>query len=67
VLGKRGIVATYRRRTEVGSGAPRNGNGVPVARVPEGGGEVAKELPRDDVVLMVCLAGARRQWITGTM
>jgi hypothetical protein len=30
------------------------------------GGEVARQLLRDDVVLMVCLAGARRQWIAGT-
>jgi hypothetical protein len=35
-------------------------DGVPVARVPEGGGEVVEELPRDDVVLTVCLAGAKR-------
>jgi hypothetical protein len=34
--------------------------------VPEGGGEVARELLHDDVVLMVCLAGAKRQWIDGT-
>jgi hypothetical protein len=26
----------------------------------EGGREVARKLPRDDVVLMVCLAGAKR-------
>jgi hypothetical protein len=58
-----GDVSTANR---AGGGAPRNGDGVPVAGVPEGGGEVARELPRDDVVLMVCLAGARMQWITGT-
>jgi hypothetical protein len=28
--------------------------------MPEGGGEVVEELPRDDVVLTVCLAGAKR-------
>jgi hypothetical protein len=32
----------------------------------EGGGEVARQLPRDDVVLVVCLAGARGQSIAGT-
>jgi hypothetical protein len=50
----------------VGGGGPRDGVGVPVAGVPEGGGEVVGELPRDDVVLMVHLAGAKRQSITGT-
>jgi hypothetical protein len=29
--------------------------------VPEGGGEVGRKLPRDDVVLVVCLAGAERR------
>jgi hypothetical protein len=33
--------------------------------VPEGGGEIVEELPRDDVVLTVCLAGAKRWWIDG--
>jgi hypothetical protein len=66
VLGKRGTEAAGRRRTEVGRGAPRDGDGVPVAGVPEGGGEVARELLRNDVVLRVCLAGAKRQWIDGT-
>jgi hypothetical protein len=51
----------------VGGGAPRGGDGVPVARVPEGGREVAKKLPRNDVVLAVCLAGAERGWSVGTM
>jgi hypothetical protein len=32
----------------------------------EGGGEVAKKLPRDDVVLVVCLARAERGWSVGT-
>jgi hypothetical protein len=32
--------------------------------VPEGGGEVVEELPRDDVVLTVCLAGAKRLCIS---
>jgi hypothetical protein len=36
-----------------------------VAGGPEGGGGVARKLPRDDVVLMVGLAGARGQWIDG--
>jgi hypothetical protein len=35
--------------------------------VPEDGGEVARKLPRDDVVLVVCLAGAERRWSGGTM
>jgi hypothetical protein len=34
--------------------------------VPEGGGGVAGKLLRDDVVLLVGLAGAREQWIAGT-
>jgi hypothetical protein len=28
----------------------------------EGDGEVARKLPRGDVVLVVCLAGAERGW-----
>jgi hypothetical protein len=50
----------------VGSGAPRGGDGVPVARVTEGGGEVARKLPQGDVVLVVRLAGAERGWRVGT-
>jgi hypothetical protein len=34
-------------------GAPRGVDGVPVARVQEGGEEAARKLLRDDVVLMV--------------
>jgi hypothetical protein len=34
--------------------------------VPEGSGEVAKKLLRDDMVLAVCLAGAERGWSAGT-
>jgi hypothetical protein len=49
-----------------GGGAPRDIDGVPVAEGQESGREVARKLPGDDVVLMVCLAGARRQWIAGT-
>jgi hypothetical protein len=37
-----------------------------VGRGQESGGEVVKELSRDDVVLTVCLVGAKRQWIDGT-
>jgi hypothetical protein len=66
VSGKRGTVAAYRRRTEAGGGAPRDVDGVPVAGGQESGGGVARKLPRDDVVLMVGLAGARGQWIAGT-
>jgi hypothetical protein len=32
----------------------------------ESGGEVARQLPRDDVVLMVCLSGAERRRSGGT-
>jgi hypothetical protein len=42
-----------------GSTANRGGDGIPVAGGQESGGEVARKLPRDDVVLMVCLAGLR--------
>jgi hypothetical protein len=42
VLGKRGAVAAYRRRTGAGGGALRNGSGVPVAGGQESGGEVAR-------------------------
>jgi hypothetical protein len=66
VLGKRGTEAAVRRRTGVGGGAPRDGDGVPVAGGLESGGEVARKLPRDDVVLMVYLAGPKRRWIVGT-
>jgi hypothetical protein len=66
VLAKRRAEAAYRRRIGTGGGCPRDVDGVPMAGVPEDGGEVARELPRDDVVLMVCLAGAKRWWIDGT-
>jgi hypothetical protein len=36
-----------------------------MAGVPEDGGEVVRELPCDDLVLTVCLAGAKRRWIDG--
>jgi hypothetical protein len=49
-----------------GGSAPRDGDGVLVAGGQENGGEVARKLPRGDVVLMVCLAGAKRRWIVGT-
>jgi hypothetical protein len=61
VLGKRGAEAAGRRRIETGGGAPRGGVGVPVAGGQESGGEVARQLLRDDVVLVVCLVGAKRQ------
>jgi hypothetical protein len=66
VLGKRRTEAAYQRRTGAGGGSPRGGDGVPVAGGQEGGGEVARKLPRCDVVLVVCLAGAKRQWVVGT-
>jgi hypothetical protein len=55
-----------RRRTGAGGGALRGGDGVSVAEGQEGGGEVARKLPRGDVVLVVCLAGAERRWNIGT-
>jgi hypothetical protein len=61
VLGKRGAEAASQRRTGAGGGTPRGGDGIPVAGGQESGGEVARQLPRDDVVLVVCLAGAERQ------
>jgi hypothetical protein len=66
VLRKRGAEAACRRRTGTDGGAPRDGDGVPVAGVPEGGGKVARKFPRGDVVLVVCLAGAKRRWSAGT-
>jgi hypothetical protein len=66
VLGKRGTEGVYRRRTGAGGSAPRDVDGVSVAGGQESGGEVARELLCDDVVLMVCLAGAKRRWIDGT-
>jgi hypothetical protein len=60
VLEKRGAEAAGRRRTGADNGAPRGGDGVPVAGGQESGGEVGRKLPRDDVVLMVCWAGAER-------
>jgi hypothetical protein len=66
MLGKRRAETMGRRRTETGDGALRGDVGVPVAGVPEGGGEVARELLHDDVVLMVHLARAKRRWINGT-
>jgi hypothetical protein len=41
-------------------------DGIQVARVPEGGGEVVEKLLRDDVVLTGCSAGAKRWWISGS-
>jgi hypothetical protein len=66
VLGKRRAEAAGRRQTEVGGGASRDVDGVPVAGVPEGGGEVARQLLRDDVVLMGCSSGAERRRSGGT-
>jgi hypothetical protein len=41
-----------------GRRSSEGGGGVLVAGVPGGGGGVARKLPRDDVVLLVPLAGA---------
>jgi hypothetical protein len=61
VLGKRGAETASRRRTGAGGRAPRGGDGVLVAGGQESNGEVARKLPRGDVVLVVCLAGAERR------
>jgi hypothetical protein len=66
VLGKGGAEIASQRRTRAGGGAPRGGDGVLVAEGQESGGEVARKLPRGDVVLVVCLAGAERQRNVGT-
>jgi hypothetical protein len=65
-LRKRGAEAAGRRRTEMADGASRGGDGVPVARVPEGSEEVARKLLRDDVVLMVPLAEAEGRCSVGS-
>jgi hypothetical protein len=49
-----------------GGGGPRDVVDVPTVGGQEGVGEVVRELPRDDVVLTVCLVGAKRRWINGT-
>jgi hypothetical protein len=41
-------------------------DGVPVARVPEGGGRVARKLLWDDVVLLVLLVGVEGLCIVGS-
>jgi hypothetical protein len=66
VLGKRGTVAVYRRRTGAGGGASRDVDGVPVAGGQESGREVARQLLHNDVVLVVCLTGIKKWWIDGT-
>jgi hypothetical protein len=55
-----------RQRTGAGGGAPRDDGGVPVAGLQESSGEVARKLPRDDVVLVVFLVGAERRRSVGT-
>jgi hypothetical protein len=42
-----------------------DGDGVAVARGQESGRVVARQFPRDDVVLVVDLSGAERRWING--
>jgi hypothetical protein len=61
VLGNRRTKAASRRRTKMGGGGPRDGDVVPVAGGQESSREVAGKFLRDDVVLVVCLAGAKRQ------
>jgi hypothetical protein len=58
----RGGVSTANR---AGGGAPRDVDRVPVAGGQENSGEVARQLLRDDMVLVGCLAGAKRRWIDG--
>jgi hypothetical protein len=55
--------------TAANRGERRSSEGVddvPVARVPEGGGEVAEKLLRGDVVLTGCSVGARTWRISGS-
>jgi hypothetical protein len=66
VLRKREAEVAARRRTGAGGGAPRGGDGVPVARGQESCGKVARKLPRNDVVLVVYLAGDERRRSVGT-
>jgi hypothetical protein len=61
-----GAEVAYRRRTEAAGRAPRRVDGIPVARVPEGGEEVARKLLRVDVLLLVPLAGVKRLCISGS-
>jgi hypothetical protein len=65
-LRKKGAETVSRWRTGAGGGAPRDDGSVPVAGVQESGRELARKLPRDDVVLVVCLAGAERRQSVGT-
>jgi hypothetical protein len=60
VFRKREAEAAVRRRTGAGGGAPRGGDGVPMAGGQESCGEIARKLPRNDVVLVVYLAGDER-------
>jgi hypothetical protein len=66
MLRKGGAEAAYQRRTGADDRAPRGSDGVSVAGVPEGGGEVARKLPWGDVVLVGCLVGVERLWSVGT-
>jgi hypothetical protein len=50
------VTAVNRGRWQSSEGV----DGVPVARVPEGGGEVVEKLLRGDVVLTRCSAGVGR-------
>jgi hypothetical protein len=63
-VGRKGVVGVEVARVSLAAEARLPS--IPVAGGQEGGGGVARKLPRDDVVLMVGLAGARGQWITGT-
>jgi hypothetical protein len=49
-----------------GAARSRGGGGVPAARVQEGGDEVARKLPRIDVVLVVSLVRAKKGRSGGT-
>jgi hypothetical protein len=66
VLGKRRAEAAGRQQIDAGGGGPRDGVGIPVAGGQESGGQVARQLLRDDVVLVGCLARAKRWWIDRT-
>jgi hypothetical protein len=66
VLRKRGAETASRRRTGAGGGAPRDDGDVLVAGVQESGREVVRNLPPDDMVPVVCLAGVERRRSVGT-
>jgi hypothetical protein len=63
-VGRKGVVDVEVARVSPAAEVARLPS-IPVAGGQEGSGGVARKLPRDDVVLMVGLAGAKEQWIAG--